>query len=83
MPRPRPAFAHGARVTLVRRPEPDDTGIGTGIDAGADTAPASVELFGCFHVSRRNTFTGRLTPAMLRQVLTTAAESARLTTRSP
>jgi uracil-DNA glycosylase len=79
VPRPRPAFAHGARVTLVRRPEPDDTGIGTGID----TAPASVELFGCFHVSQRNTFTGRLTPAMLRQVLTTAAESAGLTTSSP
>lgn len=81
VPRPRPAFAHGARVTLVRRPEPDDTGIGTG--TGIDTAPASVELFGCFHVSQRNTFTGRLTPAMLRQVLTTAAESAGLTTRSP
>ncbi|WTI72433.1 uracil-DNA glycosylase [Streptomyces sp. NBC_00728] len=71
VPRPRPAFAHGARVTLGRRPEPDGT------------EPASVELFGCFHVSQRNTFTGRLTPAMLRQVLGAAAESAGLATRPP
>ncbi|MFD8739585.1 uracil-DNA glycosylase [Streptomyces sp. NPDC059618] len=71
VPRPRPAFAHGARVTLVRQPEPD----------GPGTGPASVELFGCFHVSQRNTFTGRLTPAMLRQVLREAAGAAGLTTR--
>jgi uracil-DNA glycosylase len=37
-----------------------------------------LELFGCFHVSQRNTFTGRLTPAMLREVLATAARSAGL-----
>lgn len=78
VPRPRPAFAHGARVTLVRRPEPDDAGTG-----GTGRGPAAVELFGCFHVSQRNTFTGRLTPAMLRQVLVTAAESAGLAPRSP
>ncbi|AVH59336.1 MULTISPECIES: uracil-DNA glycosylase [Streptomyces] len=73
VPRPRPVFAHGARVTLRREA------------AGADTAAAdafgSVELFGCFHVSQRNTFTGRLTPAMLRDVLRTAARAAGLTTR--
>jgi uracil-DNA glycosylase len=59
-------FAHGARVSL-----------------GAQDGPAtgSVELFGCFHVSQRNTFTGRLTPAMLRAVLRTAAGTAGLTTR--
>ncbi|WNZ12415.1 uracil-DNA glycosylase [Streptomyces sp. 11x1] len=38
-----------------------------------------LDLFGCFHVSQRNTFTGRLTPAMLRDVLRTAARSAGLT----
>ncbi|RST19237.1 uracil-DNA glycosylase [Streptomyces sp. WAC05374] len=61
VPRPRPAFAHGARVTLAA----------TG--AGPDLA-----LFGCYHVSQRNTFTGRLTPAMLTDVLSRAAEAAGL-----
>ncbi|MEU3852520.1 uracil-DNA glycosylase [Streptomyces sp. NPDC029554] len=56
VPRPRPAFAHGARYRL------DD----------------DLELFGCFHVSQRNTFTGRLTPVMLRDVLRTAARAAGL-----
>jgi Uracil-DNA glycosylase len=66
VPRPRPVFAHGARVSL---------------GAQDGSAAGSVELFGCFHVSQRNTFTGRLTPAMLRDVLRTAAGAAGLTTR--
>ncbi|MFI2038593.1 uracil-DNA glycosylase [Streptomyces bottropensis] len=37
-----------------------------------------LDLHGCFHVSQRNTFTGRLTPAMLREVLRTGARSAGL-----
>ncbi|BBC37337.1 uncharacterized protein SGFS_086310 [Streptomyces graminofaciens] len=57
VPRPRPAFAHGARVRL-----------------------GGLDLFGCFHVSQRNTFTGRLTPTMLRDVLRTAAGTAGLDT---
>ena len=56
VPRPRPAFGHGVRVTL-----------GGGL-----------RLFGCFHVSQRNTFTGRLTPVMLRDVLRGAASDAGL-----
>ncbi|MGY3201025.1 uracil-DNA glycosylase [Streptomyces sp. TE5632] len=63
VPRPRPAFAHGTRVTL---PTPD----------GDD-----LHLYGCFHVSQRNTFTGKLTPGMLREVLYAAAEAAGLPTR--
>ncbi|MFZ3556788.1 uracil-DNA glycosylase [Streptomyces sp. BH055] len=55
VPRPRPAFAHGARVDLE-----------------------GLALFGCFHVSQRNTFTGRLTPEMLRGVLGDAARAAGL-----
>ncbi|MCM1974865.1 uracil-DNA glycosylase [Streptomyces sp. G1] len=35
-------------------------------------------LHGCFHVSQRNTFTGRLTPEMLREVLRSAAREAGL-----
>ncbi|OIK25706.1 uracil-DNA glycosylase [Streptomyces malaysiense] len=58
VPRPRPAFGHGARVAL------------DGLD-----------LFGCFHVSQRNTFTGKLTPTMLREVLGTAARTAGLPVR--
>ncbi|MCR3722519.1 MULTISPECIES: uracil-DNA glycosylase [Prauserella salsuginis group] len=34
--------------------------------------PAPLHLVGCYHVSQQNTFTGRLTPAMLRDVLTRA-----------
>jgi uracil-DNA glycosylase family 4 len=64
VPRPRPAFAHGARVELP--------------PAEGDTAPLG--LHGCYHVTPRNTFTGRLTPAMLRSVLRTAAEEAGLAT---
>jgi uracil-DNA glycosylase len=45
---------------------------------GTGDALGGLELFGCFHVSQRNTFTGRLTPAMLREVLGRAAEAAGL-----
>jgi len=38
-----------------------------------------LHLFGCYHVSQQNTFTGRLTPAMLEEVLRRAATVARLT----
>lgn len=61
VPRPRPAFGHGVRITL---PTADEN--------------AAVDLFGCYHVSQRNIFTGRLTPEMLREVLGAAAEAAGL-----
>ncbi|MET9733671.1 uracil-DNA glycosylase [Streptomyces sp. NPDC006458] len=63
VPRPRPVFAHGARVCLRDGEGGDD-----------------LTVLGCFHVSQRNTFTGRLTPAMLRRVLGEAAEAAGLAT---
>ena len=56
VPRPRPAFGHGAEVVLVS-PEGRE-----------------VTLLGCFHVSQQNTFTGKLTPAMLDDVLERAVE---------
>jgi len=62
VPRPRPKFGHGIRVRL----EP----------TRADRAP--LELFGCYHVSQHNTFTGRLTPAMLEDVLIRAGTAAGL-----
>ncbi|WP_461032531.1 uracil-DNA glycosylase [Streptomyces mayteni] len=61
-PRPRPKFGHGVRVALPAVPE----------------VGGPLEVFGCYHVSQQNTFTGRLTPAMVREVLTAAAESAGL-----
>jgi uracil-DNA glycosylase family 4 len=42
-----------------------------------DSGPA-LSLFGCYHVSQQNTFTGRLTPAMLEEVLAAAATEAGL-----
>lgn len=56
VPRPRPAFGHGATV-LLERP-----------------GGSPVRLVGCYHVSPHNTFTGRLTPAMLDEVLLSLRE---------
>ena len=62
IPRPQPKFGHGAHVTLT--------------PAREDRSP--LELFGCYHVSQQNTFTGRLTPAMLERLLADAARTAGL-----
>ncbi|MEU3843598.1 uracil-DNA glycosylase [Streptomyces sp. NPDC028635] len=70
VPRPRPAFGHGARLTLESGTD--------GTDGAEGAVREPLQLFGCFHVSQRNTFTGRLTPEMLRDVLSTAAEAAGL-----
>jgi len=39
-------------------------------------SPGRLTLLGCFHVSQQNTFTGRLTPAMLDEVLERARSFA-------
>ncbi|NDK91793.1 uracil-DNA glycosylase [Gordonia desulfuricans] len=71
--RPRPKFGHGARTT-IRRPRADD---GTG---ASSTAAEELTVFGSYHVSQHNTFTGRLTPEMLRAVIRDAAGAAGLST---
>jgi uracil-DNA glycosylase len=43
---------------------------------GVDVAVDGLHLLGCYHVSQQNTFTGRLTPQMLVDVLRRAAELA-------
>jgi uracil-DNA glycosylase family 4 len=55
-PRPRPAFAHGAEVTLT--PAVPQAPV-------VPQAPGEVLLLGCYHPSQQNTFTGRVTPDML------------------
>lgn len=57
VPRPRPRFGHGAELVLHREGPPDGD---------------ALTLLGCFHVSPHNTFTGRLTPAMIDAVLARA-----------
>jgi uracil-DNA glycosylase family 4 len=61
---------------LVPKPRPK---FGHGVRvrlAGADGGELS--LIGCYHVSQQNTFTGRLTPAMVEEVLTSAKAAAGL-----
>ena len=53
LPKPRPRFAHGARVRI-----------------GEDV------LFATYHPSQQNTFTGKLTRTMLRDVLRRAVQEA-------
>ncbi|TSE01941.1 uracil-DNA glycosylase [Skermania sp. ID1734] len=40
--------------------------------------PSPLYLFGCYHVSQQNTFTGKLTPAMIEDVLRAAKSAAGL-----
>ncbi|WP_045823790.1 uracil-DNA glycosylase [Williamsia herbipolensis] len=52
-------------------------GHGVSVDLAGDGLPP-LRLFGSYHVSQQNTFTGRLTPAMLEAVLREAADYAGL-----
>ena len=50
---------------------------------GIEVALDGLYLLGCYHVSQQNTFTGRLTPAMLVDVLRRAADLAGICTAEP
>jgi uracil-DNA glycosylase family 4 len=69
VPRPRPAFGHGAavRVTL----------------AAGERPAGPLLVLACYHPSQQNTFTGRLTPVMLDEVFRRAAQHAGLRTGHP
>lgn len=60
LPRPRPAFSHGAVAHVAPGAAP----------------PAGLTLVGCFHPSRQNTHTGRVTPAMYDALFAHAAAVA-------
>jgi len=62
LPRPRPAFGHGAEVALRT--------------AIAGPSDRSLTVLGCYHPSQQNTFTGRVTDAMLDAVFGRARELA-------
>ena len=64
VPRPRPAFGHGAEVRLTRRQDRDAIG----------QEPGEMLLIGCYHPSQQNTFTGRITPEMLDAIFIRARE---------
>ncbi|MCZ0911161.1 uracil-DNA glycosylase [Gordonia amicalis] len=63
----------GALGWTVPRPAPK---FGHGASTILTRGDATLEVFGCYHVSQHNTFTGRLTVDMLVEVLQRAAESA-------
>ena len=50
------------------------------LDGGQPAPGQTLTLLGCFHVSQQNTFTGRLTPRMLDDVLLRARDLAGLST---
>lgn len=67
-----------ARGWQVPRPRPK---FGHGVQVRLHRDDAELTVFGCFHVSQHNTFTGRLTTQMLVDVLGAAADHAGLPRR--
>jgi uracil-DNA glycosylase len=76
------AFAWRAALHMVRTaggtiatPAPK---FGHGATAALRTPHGDLALIGCYHPSQQNTFTGKLTPAMLDDIFETAAKQAGL-----
>jgi uracil-DNA glycosylase len=85
VPRPRPRFGHGAEALLPRvRPpaaprgasEASGAGETDGAEAANEDGGGQVLIIGCYHPSQQNTFTGRVTDAMIDDVFRKARHHA-------
>lgn len=65
----------------IPRPNPK-FGHGVEVDIAETPGHSAVRLFGSYHVSQQNTFTGRLTPSMIENVLRAAGSHAGLSVSS-